>query len=103
MQTNSDLNGHLSYYERLPVGHPEKSYGFLLTSVRKYLEAKRRCKALDDLSKGGGRAFARFRCKRCEIQGWLLTLGEHRTSASVATIARSPMTKRKGLPAQREG
>lgn len=44
------LREHLSYFERLPVGLPEKNCQFLLALARRYLEAKRRRKARDDMS-----------------------------------------------------
>ena len=47
------LKEDMAYYERLPRGHDDKSYDFLLSVVRRYLEKRRAHKAKAERSKSG--------------------------------------------------
>lgn len=53
-QKRSGLKDQSSNYERFPLGHPEMHNGFLVTIISICPEAKRCCKARDELSTGGG-------------------------------------------------
>ena len=46
------LRDQLSYYERLDVGHPDKTYDWLISIVRKRLEQVRRDRTRDELHNG---------------------------------------------------
>ena len=52
------LKEDMAYYERLPQGHAEKNYDFLLSATRQYLEHIRNVKAKADRTKAGGRTSA---------------------------------------------
>ena len=46
------LREHMAYYDRLPEGHAEKTYDYLLQIVRQHLELQRRNQARSELQKG---------------------------------------------------
>ena len=58
VQRHPGLREHMAYYDRLHIGHVDRSYGALVAAVRQYLEARRRNKTREEMSRsmGGGRA-----------------------------------------------
>lgn len=84
-QKHSGLKEHVSYYERVLLGHPERKYDFLLNIVRRYLGAKRCGKARDELSKGGALALPRV----------IVIHGLTKASVFEATIVLSLTTKKR--------
>ena len=46
----------MAYYERLPIGHEERNYRYLVTLVKRYLENRRRNQLRDEASRNVGKA-----------------------------------------------
>ncbi len=46
----------MAHYERLPVGHEDRCYMYLLTLAKRYLEARRRNQLRDEASRNFGKA-----------------------------------------------
>ena len=46
----------MAYYERLPVGHEERNYKYLITLVKRYLETRRRNQLRDEALRSIGKA-----------------------------------------------
>lgn len=93
------LKGRLPYYGRLPVDPPENTTTFLLTTVRRYLKAERRCKASNELSNGGPRALPAPEGARRELRVVII----HRSikasvleaTTALACMAQSPKASRR--------
>jgi hypothetical protein len=56
IQRHPGFREHMAYYERLPVGHEERNYRYLVTLVRRYLETRRRNQLRDEASRCVGKA-----------------------------------------------
>ena len=55
VETHPGLKEDMAYYDRLPREHSERSYSFLLSAVRRFLEKQRAQKAKAERSKSGVR------------------------------------------------
>jgi hypothetical protein len=51
----SGFGEHMAHYERLPVGHEDRCYRYLLTLAKRYLEARRRNQLRDEASHNVGK------------------------------------------------
>ncbi len=47
---------HMAHYERLPVGHEDRCYKYLLTLAKRYLETRRHNQLRDEASRNVGNA-----------------------------------------------
>ena len=56
IQRHPGFREHMAYYERLPVGHEERNYRYLITLVKRYLETRRRNQLRDEASRSVGKA-----------------------------------------------
>ena len=56
IQRHPGFREHMAYYERLPIGHEERNYRYLVTLVKRYLETRRRNQLRDEASRSVGRA-----------------------------------------------
>ena len=58
IERHPGLKEHMAYYERLHLGHSDKNYELLLTTVRRYLEQKRHQRAKAERNRGNSRPSA---------------------------------------------
>jgi hypothetical protein len=56
IQRHPGFREHTAYYERLPIGHEERNYRYLVTLVKRYLETRRRNQLRDEASRNVGKA-----------------------------------------------
>lgn len=91
VQKHPGLTQHVPCYEELPFGHTETDCKLSLTIAPRYLEAKRRIKARDELSRGGGRVLPTFGSDtprtKAACDPWI-----DQGKCARPTIARSPIT-----------
>ena len=58
VERHPGLKEDIAYYERLPQGHADKSYTFLLSAARRYIEHKRNQKVKIERARTGGKPSA---------------------------------------------